>query len=45
MLDKDLDRVNIYAKIKAKVLSKKVKDIIDDVVNQDFDGLGANDAN
>ena len=45
MLDKDLDRVNIYAKIKAKVLGKKVKDIIDDVVSQDFDGLGVNDAN
>jgi hypothetical protein len=44
-LEQDLKRVNIYAKLKAKILGKKVKDIIDDVVNKDFDGLGANDAN
>ena len=45
VLDKNLDRVNMYVKLKAKMEGKLPKDIIEDVVNTDFDGLGANDAN
>lgn len=44
-LDQDLNRLNIYAKVKAKILGKNVRDIINEVVTEDFDGLGANDAN
>jgi len=44
-LQKDLQRLNMYVKVRAKIEKKDVKDIVKDVLANEFDGLGAGDAN
>lgn len=44
-LQKDLQRLNMYIKVRAKIEKKDVKDIAEDVLANEFDGLGAGDAN